>query len=79
MTWRTSRVSGKKEAPTGDAEAALARIADLLGCDVDAFGEGSDATLDAAETSELLRLWLAIESRENRRRLLDFARSMAGS
>ena len=65
--------------PASDAKrsaSAIRRVADALGCPVETlYGEhdGSDAIVSA---SELIRLWLAIDTPEGRCRVLACARAV---
>ena len=59
------------------SEATLARIADILGCPVEAFAEGGSCDSEVFGGSELLRLWLAIEDSDDRGKVLDLARTLA--
>ena len=59
------------------SEETLTRIAGLVGCSVEAFRDGARPEGHAGETTELLRLWLAIEDADDRRSVLDLARSLA--
>ncbi|MDF2598555.1 MAG: hypothetical protein K0Q54_1378 [Methylobacterium brachiatum] len=53
----------------------LQNLARTLGCSTeDFFGETTPDRL--ADAEELLRLWLALENSAERRRVLDFARSV---
>ncbi|MEE7447938.1 hypothetical protein MRF4_08930 [Methylobacterium radiotolerans] len=56
------------------AGARLREIAAVLGCPVEAFYAPDGAACDAGMTSELFRLWHAIQEPQGRQRVLNSAR-----
>lgn len=63
--------------PPTSPDLMLRRIAEALGQPATAFLDGTPLASDIAEQSELLRIWASLTNRADRRRVLDFARSVA--
>lgn len=51
------------------------KIAQLLGCSLDAFSNPSSPKID--QTSELLQAWLMIRHEQDRKKVLSFVRMIA--
>ena len=73
-----TRCSPAPPASDDRALADLQRIANVIGCPVSAFFGGPTGIAELDATFELLRLWDAIHSMEDRQRLLAAAHDIAG-